>query len=623
MATIPQGFELDKSQPLPEGFELDPQEELEGISSLEQVKEIGKEGVRQLGLTARAGIEGLAGTVGIGSNVLAVIMNQLLPKSIQFGTDLQGEVSELLTQIGVPEPENKAERIVQQISQSVAGAGAFTGISSLAAKSLPKVSQAVAKQLAGQPIQQLTGSAGAGAAQQAAAEEDMGPITQTAAGLVGGIVGSSSIGGLGSVKPNVKAMREAEKIGIKVMTSDVIPPKTATGKMVQGLTEKTFLGSGKARSVQQGQRVDAIKNIAKEYGADAIENASDDVTKRLLIKRSADIEKYSTLKNDVITRLDKTGSVPVNKTNVVIDEEIARLESVSPTSYKVIIDRLKEFKKDIISKGLVALDGNRKLLGDYFTDPNLANIRGEGEKAVRKVYSALKNDMGDFIQANGKKRDFTKWKVADTRLKGMIDELDNNALKNILKKGDNTPETVTNMLFSKKPSDVRLLYKNLPPEGRANARTAIIQKAIEKSNGIENISPAKFATQVNKLGQQIGVFFKNDDLKRVEGLAKALEITRRANEAGVATLTGYQTLPLIGGAVLQQATGSTVGAIGAASSIGMLTRAIESKQGRSLLIKIANIAETDPEPLKYAAVKRFYNLVQMQYDRKKKEAPKK
>jgi hypothetical protein len=220
-----------------------------------------------------------------------------------------------------------------------------------------------------------------------------------------------------------------------------------------------------------------------------------------------------------------------------------------------------------------------------FADPSLAAIRSDGEKALNAVYGPLRDDMGAFIKANGKPADFTRWQGANDALSGMVGDLKNTALKKSLTTADSTPENVANLLFSQKPSDVRMLYAGLSPAGRSKAQAAIIQRAVEKAGGLENISPERFATQLSSLGKSVGVFFKDNDLARIEGLSRVLKATQRASQAAIAPPTGVQAIPYAMGAGFTELFGIP-GGLSAAASTGLLARAYESAPVRNLLLKL-------------------------------------
>lgn len=85
-----------------------------------QQPSLGQDFLRQLGLTARAGLTGLTGTVGVVGDALNAGINKVA------GTHL-GKPSEalqtLMTQLGLPEPQNSLERFSQGVASMMAGAG--------------------------------------------------------------------------------------------------------------------------------------------------------------------------------------------------------------------------------------------------------------------------------------------------------------------------------------------------------------------------------------------------------------------------------------------------------------------------------------------------------------------
>jgi hypothetical protein len=150
--------------------------------------------------------------------------------------------------------------------------------------------------------------------------------------------------------------------------------------------------------------------------------------------------------------------------------------------------------------------------------------------------------MGNYIKAAGKPNDFAKWKVANTELSKLARELDRPVLKAALEKGNEAPEYIANILFSRKRSDVESLYRNLSPEGKAAARAAVLAKAAGEAG--DEVNPDRFAKNLKKMADQIGVMFDGDELKRVEGLRRVIEFTSQAGPATAMPKTGVQTMPL-------------------------------------------------------------------------------
>lgn len=545
---------------------------------------------RQAGLTLRAGAEGLAGLAGIVTDPVAALANQVLPRNMQM-QPLQQAVSQILTDVGVPQPQNATERVVQQAAQAMAGAGGTLGVGRMLAQGAGTVAQGVGQALAAQPLQQVAGAAGAGAAGQTAQEAGVGPVGQVAASLAGGVAGAGLAGLRTAPRPGAAAPADvaaAERAGVPLMTTDVAPPNTWPGKFFRAMGERIpVAGTGGMRADQQKARAEAARLVLREFGADDAANAgSDAVMAQLAQKRSGDLTKYATMKGEVIERLSANGAVPLPNTIAAIDEQVAKLQGLKTAEVQPVIAKLDDWKQAIQGQNLANVETLRKQIGEAFKAPELAAARGTGEKALSAIYGPLKQDMGDFIAAQGGKRDLTRWGVANARLADLAGELKSGTLRSVLNRGDVTPEAVNQLLFSAKKSDVQTLYRNLTPEGRANARAAVLARAMDKAGGIENISPDKFKNEVQKLGNQVGVFFKGDDLKRVEGLQRALQLTARAGQANVMPETGAQLSLPIGAAFLADFLGSGGAAVASGLALGGLARAYESAPVRNLLMKI-------------------------------------
>lgn len=384
----------------------------------------------------------------------------------------------------------------------------------------------------------------------------------------------------------------AKGLGIPVMRSDINPPKTFIGKVAQKTGESIpIAGTAGPRAAQNAKRIEVVQRFVREYGADAIAPALDDVTAALIEKRGADLKKFTTQKKEVIAGLSGKGAVPVPNAMAAIDAQIARLEKQKMSGLDPVIAKLKEFRASLDGQALPEIEANRAVIGDAFSGLDMGAIRGAGEKALSAVYGPLREDMAAFIKANGDGADFMKWAGANEKLAEMAGELGVSALKRVLSKGEATPETVRSLLFSTKPSDVSLLYKNLTPEGQASARTAVVQEALSKAGGIDNLSPDKFKAALGKLGTQIGVLFKGDDLAAADGLVRALKLTERAATAGVAPLTGIQNLPALSLLGLSGFMGTATGAATVAGSLGALARLYEATPVKRALVGLSK-AET-------------------------------
>jgi hypothetical protein len=579
---------------------------------------------------AMAGLTAGMLTPLVGDPIVRTV-NNLLGTTYTVPTDA---LEDLLTRIGVTDPKTEAGRIAQATAQGVAGAGGIIGagksLTNIAGEPLSTLGR-VGSTLAAQPVAQLAGGAGAGAAAQTVQEAGGGPTAQLGAALAGGVGGSlaTRVPFMRGPQPPVQAdlnIAAAESAGIPLMTSDIRPPRTFAGKSLQQFGERIpFLGTGSVRQSQQKARISSVRDLLNQYGAGDLAALSDDVMKDLLKQRKSFITKYVGQKNQVIEKLSGSGAVNIPRTLQKIDEEIARLQSLKRgeegiAGFDTLIDDLQRTRFSLQNQDLKSLESLRKLIGERYKDPSLAGVATEVQKVYNSLYRPLVEDMGDFIKINGAPQDFNKWMIANKRLANSIDELSKSGgLKAALDKGDVTPELIQKLLFSQKPSEVRLLYRNLSEEGRAKARAAILARAAEKAASEEAtgvvVSPDTFKNEINRLGNSIGVMFKGSELDQVNGLARILKLTERAAAAGASPTTGvqlfYNTLFSAGasaGAGYAAGFEGLMGVLGPAATFSAFARAYESAPVRNILIKLSKTRVGSKEEA--AVFKRMAAMVQ-------------
>jgi hypothetical protein len=582
---------------------------------------------RQVGLTGRGAIEGVTGLAGIVIDPVTRLANIALPATAQIPT-MQQATAQVLDTAGFPRPRNAVERMVNQAVQGVSSGGGMAAAGRVAQMSAAPVTSEVGRMLAAQPVAQMAGGAGAGAAGQAVQEAGGTPAGEIAASLLGGVAGGAAASRAmaptraPSPAPRVQPIvEEAGRRGVPVMTSDVVPPETFIGKAGQRLGERIpIAGTGPLRAEQQQARIEAVRNVLRDFGADDAANLSDDIMKDLATKRSAEIQKYANSKKEVINRLADKGTVPVPRALAAIDDQIADLTRRRTEGSDEAIQRLQQIKIDVQNRDLFQIEAYRqdelsKIFKDDPARPMSIAARDAGEKAMRAIYGPVREDMIDFIKQTGERRDVDKFMVANKRLSETANELKMASLKSVLKSGEATSEVVNRLLFSQKPSEVRQLYTSLTPSGRATARASILSQAADKAkfelqDGTRMFSPEKFNAEIKRLQPQIGVFFRGDDLKQVEGLSRVLNLTRRAGEAGVATATGQETVPFVAGSALQSFLGSFGGTLAAAGGIGLTARIYESAPVRNLMMKLGTTKRGSAEDA--AIAKRLLTTIQTQ-----------
>lgn len=139
---------------------------------------------RQLGLTARYGMEGVGNTFDFLSAPIRSGLNAVLPDSAQINP---GGGQYLADKIGLPTPQNATERVVGDMTRMGFGGAVPLGIAGNVAKHTSGATQAVAKLMASNPAQQIASAGAAGGAGGYVRETGGNDTAQLLASLAAGV----------------------------------------------------------------------------------------------------------------------------------------------------------------------------------------------------------------------------------------------------------------------------------------------------------------------------------------------------------------------------------------------------------------------------------------------------
>lgn len=186
---------------------------------------------RQLGLTARAGLEGISAFPEMLVNPISQALG---------GPEMR--ISDTLDAVGFPQPETATERVAQDVAGAMAGTAGIVGGANLAARGLTGAGQAVAAQIGSAVPQQIAGAAGAGAGGGVAREAGAGSVGQTAAALAGGLLASSAANRAltpprqkGMSDPTRDLQRRASNLYDQVERRGVTAPAQSTAQLQQNV----------------------------------------------------------------------------------------------------------------------------------------------------------------------------------------------------------------------------------------------------------------------------------------------------------------------------------------------------------------------------------------------------
>lgn len=235
---VPEGTTPEQAQKLMEGYFAEPKER----TTEEDV-------ARQLGLTARAGITGGAGLPLIAGDALNTLINLI---SGGVGKVTGTEIPKLqmpsqvlqrgLTQIGLPQPETKGEKVIQDITSAISGVAAPAALVqkglSAGQKALTQPSAVEKFFVENLPLQTAAAVGGAGASAAGREYADVGAGGQLALGMLGGMVAPGTattvVPAAGrAVRETVRPFTEAgrEVIAGNVLRQLANKPETAVRRM--------------------------------------------------------------------------------------------------------------------------------------------------------------------------------------------------------------------------------------------------------------------------------------------------------------------------------------------------------------------------------------------------------
>lgn len=448
-----------------------------------------------------------------------------------------------------------------------------------------RVAQGASRLLAENAVGSLSANSEQNDPSALATDLGTGVVMGGAINQLGRVAGAAYRGVKGAISPEAQqAIRFANSADVPLHTTDVLQPNSRVGRMAQTTAENIpFAGTSSMRANQQEARSQLVDEFASRFGEyDPSIVVGSLKSKASGIKRAAGnrLEQLQT----AMTGINIRPSRAIKQ----IDTEISDLQKLGNVADNDTISKLQAYRDELTRNS----SANGPMIMDFQQLSGLRSqfrqdVKGErtilpnrSEAAVNRVYSAMTGDIDNAIGKNLGNDTLRRYKQANAIYADEANKLQNTRLKNVLMKGDLTPEVVNNMLFSKNKSEVQNLYNSVGQIGRAQMRNGIIGKAMEKSGG----SPDQFLRHVNLMSNQTGIAFKGRDAAYLKGLKSYLESTKRAGQAGVTTPTGQQAIPFIMGI----GTVTNPALIGVGGGYGLLARLYESEPARNAMLRLAN-----------------------------------
>jgi hypothetical protein len=380
-------------------------------------------------------------------------------------------------------------------------------------------------------------------------------------------------------------IKAGEKSNIPVLTSDLVKPKTSFGARAQRLGETIpFIGTGGLRAQQQEMREQAVLDFTERFNLIAPVN---DVISSLKSNAKVRLRRAGGLIGDFRMTIKNVSSENTDKAIKGILENLTRKNILQDgTALSQINEIRKTLKEPQTFESFFENKSNLLERIRALSNDATSQMTPRREAMLNKVASAMKQDLALSVNkemGSGAANNFIKANAVYTQ---EAEILTKTKIKRLLDKGELSPEEAFTMIFSKKPSESKLLYSKLDDIGKAGVKSSIIQRAFESSSKDGVLSSVnRFISELDKTGVPIKSFFTGKDKAELMGFKKLLRITSKGQGQAVVTKTGQEAIvPGVGLTAISDPVGTLTGMI----ATGLLSKWYESPVVRNSLAILAN-----------------------------------
>ena len=530
---------------------------------------------RQVGLTARYGMEGLGQVADIVGSPLNMLINratggQLMPPS--------QAMSNFATLLGLPQPQTGFERGIANVTRAVAGIPAMGGAGGLLQQAPNLTTQVVGRGLAAQPIAQAAGATvGTGAAEIARNVYDVqNPLALLGINLATGLPASAVAARAGNIPSGTRyrdpvtgqIIESAAQRGVNIDVGDVGGPGAGTLErlrqfgfstessnqskvgQIKKLIEKTTENLRPSRMSEGGEKKIIADDLRKQY-----QTAKSNVSPEFKKAEQLAGDDIIPLRNTNQATVDVINQFPSTSQTPVIEKTIEKLNTLIQNgggSYKELRDLQSTVFSEMerVRKGLVPGSYSEKQLN-----------------SINQLYKGLADDVDVWaapaIDANGVKL-FTPAGAQHTKaieqFKATVLPFrqDTNIYKLVSSK---TPQNDIDLVaqgfsFDKNPATAELAFSLMSPTGKQAAQYSILNEARTRAinpDAATGFSAPAFTRTLNlgrpdsPTAQRVAFADNPALLDEITLLRDIVDTTRGAVTPKVAPATGASLLPYVAG----------------------------------------------------------------------------
>jgi len=308
---------------------------------------------RQVGLTARYGMEGLGQVADIVGAPLNMLINRATGS--QLGTPSQS-MSNFATMLGLPQPQTNLEKSIGNVTRAVAGIPATGGVGGLMQQFGGQTTQAVGRGLAAQPVAQIAGATvGTGSAETARNLFDIqNPLALLGINLATGLPASAVASRAGNIPSGTRyqdpitgqLIESAAQRGVNIDVGDVGGPGSTLLRKARQFGDTTQ----DANQVKSAQVRNLIEKVTEQVKPASVTKEGGE---KLVIAKDLR-QQYRTAKDNVSPVFDRAEKlagntqIPLGNTN---NATINVLDQFPATADTAVINKVIERTNNLLQAG--------------------------------------------------------------------------------------------------------------------------------------------------------------------------------------------------------------------------------------------------------------------------------
>jgi len=530
---------------------------------------------RQVGLTARYGMEGLGQVADIVGSPLNMLINRATGS--QLGTPSQS-MSNFATLLGLPQPQTGFERGIANVTRAVAGIPAMGGAGGLLQQAPNLTAQVVGRGLAAQPIAQAAGATvGTGAAEIARNVYDVqNPLALLGINLAAGLPAGAVAARAGNIPSGTRyrdpvtgqIIESAAQRGVNVDVGDVGGPGAGTidklrqlgfskessnqvkADQVKKLIEKTTENLRPSRMSEGGEKKIIADDLRKQY-----QTAKANVSPEFKQAEALAGNDIIPLRNTNQATIDVINQFPSTSQTPVIEKTIEKLNTLIQSgggSYKELRDLQSTVFSEMerVRKGLVPGSYSEKQLN-----------------SINQLYKGLADDVDVWATPGFAPDGMPLTTPAGAQHQKAMAQFKETVLPfrqdtNIYKLvSSKTPQNDIDLVaqsfsFDKNPATAELAFSLMSPTGKQAAQYSILNEARNRAinpDAATGFSAPAFTRTLNlgrpdsPTAQRVAFADNPALLDEITMLRDIVDTTRGAVTPKVAPATGAALLPYVAG----------------------------------------------------------------------------